>query len=117
MAASSATGTGTGSCEKPTTKELAAFANGPSILIAGYGASSESEITSPPSPAGSIRFPSPLPGGSENYVVSITTIAGGNAFVYDMIENDNGDFIGFGFATEEECDFMYLVVKAGIKAA
>ena len=48
MAASSTTGKGPGSCNKPTTKELAAIVNGPLTIMTGI-VTSEGIPSSPPS--------------------------------------------------------------------
>ena len=114
MAASSVTGTGPGASNKLTTTELASLANGPTICLTGY-VESEDIATSPATIGNTIVFPQVLPGSSDDYVVLLTTLNGGYAYVTDMDENDDGDFIGFSFGTEAECSMMYLVAKAGIK--
>lgn len=111
---SSATGKGPGASNKVTTKELAALANGPTIHVTGY-VESEDLATSPPVTGNSVVFPQPLTGGYENYVVILTTLNGGYAYVTDMDENSAGNFTGFSFGTEAECSLMYLVAKAGIR--
>lgn len=69
--------------------------------------------TSPPQPGwNSVTFPKPLTGGSENYVVMITTMNGGSAYVSDTYEV-NGNFSGFSFIAETDCTLMYMVAKVG----
>lgn len=115
MAASSVTGAGSGASNKLTTLELASLANGPSIIVSGY-LESEDMAVSPPASGNTILLPRPLQGSSDNYVVLLTTINGGYAYITDMDENDDGDFIGFSFLTEAECSIMYLITKVGMKA-
>ncbi len=114
MSGASTTGRGPGASGQPTTKTLAILANAPSILISGVLPTEEDEATSPPTPLGSVTFPEPLPGGAENYVVLLTTHNGGYAYVTDTDEVD-GDFSGFSFNTQYECDCMYLVTKIGVR--
>ena len=114
MTASSVTGVGSGSSNKLTTQGLASLANGPAIIFSGY-VESQDIVVSPPAIGNTIVFPQSLQGSSDNYVVLLTTLNGGYAYVTDMDENDDGDFIGFSFATEAECSMMYLVTKVGIK--
>lgn len=117
MGATSVTGTGPGASEKYTTKQLAILANGPSILITGYADSIEIPNVSPTAFGGTVLFPRPYyPGDSSNYIVNLTTIQGGAAFVSDMIES-GGNFIGFDFQTESECSVMFSVMNVGIKPA
>ena len=118
MAASSVTGTGIGSSNKPTVKDLAIAANGPTIHFSGIITSAGMTLSppsSPPSTLSRLTFPYPLTGGASDYVVMLTTLNGGYAYVSDLDENDDGDFTGFSFVTEAECDLMYLVVSCGIK--
>lgn len=114
MAATSITGKGLGLCNKATLKDLSLAANGPTIHFAGVVASDDL-VTSPPTTGNTIAFPYPLSGGSENYVVMLTTLNGGYAYVTDLDENGDGDFSGFSFATEAECDLMYTVIDCGMK--
>jgi hypothetical protein len=115
MTASSTTGVGRGSSNKATVKELSALANAPSILIAGV-VESEGIAASPPAdPGNEVVFPTPIIGGSENFIVLLTTQNGGYAYITSMNENDDGNFSGFNFATESECTLMYLVTKIGQK--
>jgi hypothetical protein len=116
MTAATTTGRGHGSSNKFTTKELAKIANGPVIMVAGY-AESQGGVASPPSSSDVVVFPTPLEGGSENYVVLLTTQNGGYAYVNNLNENADGDFIGFSFLTETDCSLMYLVAKVGHKPA
>jgi hypothetical protein len=117
MGATSVTGKGTGSSEKYTTKQLAILANGPTIFIAAYAESLEIPDLSPTSFGATVLFPIPfLTGPSTNYVVHITTINGGKAYVTNMRET-NGIFVGFDFQTESVCSAMYSVMDVGIKPA
>ena len=114
MTAASITGVGQGASHKLTVKELSILANGPSIFLSGYATSEAIGESSPPSTGGSVSFSAVLPGGSENYVVSLTTINGGKAYVVNMNETE-GDFSGFDFQTETDCDVMYIVANVGVR--
>ena len=114
MSATSVTGVGPGASNKPTTNELSALANGPSIIFTGIVAS-EDTVSSPPIATNTVSFPYALEGGADNYVVMLTTINGGAVYVSDRDEDDDDNFTGFSFVTEAECDVMYLVSKVGIK--
>jgi len=115
MTAHSVTGKGPGSSNKPTSKELAMLANGPAILIAGT-AEINGGITSPPSSSNNtIVFPKALPGGSENYVVILTTLNGGYVYISDLDEDADGNFSGFSAIAESECTLMYMVSKVGVR--
>lgn len=119
MAASSVTGKGIGSSNKPTVKDLAIAANGPTIHFSGIiisaGMTLSSPSSSPPSTLSRLTFPYPLSGSPSDYVIMLTTLNGGYAYVSDQDENDDGDFTGFSFVTEAECDLMYIIVSCGIK--
>lgn len=116
MAVSSTTGSGSGSGNNLTAKELSNIINiGPSIYVAGYVEFTESEIVSPPAPIGLAKFPQPLPKGSEHYVVILTTINAGSVYVSNMDDNDDGKFIGFNAIAEEEGNCMYIVVSVGMR--
>lgn len=118
MGASTVTGKGIGSSNKPTVKDLAIAANGPVIHLSGIIASAGMTLSppsSPPSTLSTLTFPYPLTGSSADYVVMLTTLNGGYAYVSDLDENDDGDFTGFSFVTEAECDLMYMIVSCGIK--
>lgn len=112
MTASSATGKGLGNSNKPTSKELAKAANGPVILAAGRVNAEEN--MSPPASSNIVRFPYPLPGDADDYVVILTTLNGGSAYVTDMFES-NGHFTGFAVLPESESTVMYMVCKTGHK--
>ncbi len=116
MGASSVTGTGVGASNKYTQRDLAILANGPSILITGR-ALVEGNL-SPPSNTGSVTFNTPLDGNSDNYVVMVTSINGGGAYIIDFDNNDDDNFSGFSFGvdSEEETEVMYMVAKIGVKA-
>ena len=113
MAASSVTGKGIGASDKPTSKELATIGNGPSILIAGT-IESEGGMSSPPSSSNTVVFPNALPGAASKYIVILTTLNGGYAYVTHKDETD-GNFVGFDFVTEADCTLMYIVTKIGSK--
>lgn len=115
MAAESVTGVGQGASNKLTTKELAILANGPSIFLSGYASSVTIEESSPPSVGNTVTFPQPLTGSHDNYVVLLTTINGGDAYVNVMTNNSDSNFISFFFITEFECDVMYIVASVGIR--
>lgn len=114
MGASSATGTGKGYCRKPTVKDLANQSQGPQILVSGRIEAIES-ISSPPSDtAGVVRFPYPLPGDSDNYVVTLTGLGITGVYVGQMLE-ENGNFVGFIALAEDAGQAMYIVTKIGQK--
>lgn len=121
MGATSTEGTGPGASNKPTVTQLANWANGPSILLAGTTSSTSNEETY----TGTVTFPTPLPGisndpGSE-YCVILTTVNGTYATITDLddqdLDSDGEDdhFTGFSFETSNECDVMYIVTKFGQK--
>jgi hypothetical protein len=119
MPASSTTGTGQGFTPALTNKELTNIRNqNPQIVLCGYAESLPIENASPPAEVGYVYFPYSLVGDSTHYVVMLTTIRGGNAYVVEMYEETDGDsstgigsFSGFSLTSEEECDVMYMVVK------
>lgn len=115
MSATSVSGRGAGDSGKLTTTGLAILANGPAIFYSGLAAA-ETTPTSPPSFAGSVTFARPLPGAVDDYVVLLTTINGGAAYVSHLSESAD-NFTGFTFVAETECDVMYLVVSSGIRPA
>lgn len=112
MAATSVTGVGQGDSGKYTIKDLAILANAPNIIFSGMVEASE--IMSPPSSSNTVVFPYALPGGADNYVIMLTTINAGLAYVSDRDEIE-GNFTGFSFITETDGTLMYLVVKVGSK--
>lgn len=115
MGATSVTGIGSGSSDKYTTTQLAILANGPSIIITQY----TEAVTLPVSPSGfggEVEFPIGLcPGPATNYIVNLTTINGGAAWITSMTETD-GNFASFTFQTDAECFVMFQVVTVGIQA-
>lgn len=111
MTASTTQGKGVGAAAKTFNRELTAILNGPAIYAAGVIPASET-ITSPPSSGNTVVLPTPLPGGSDSYVVMLTSLNGGSAYVTNM-EESNGFFVSFDFNSEADCDMMYLVVKKG----
>lgn len=116
MAATTSQGTGHGASNKETTQELSILANGPQIIFAGR-VEGITPNTSPASETGvnTITFPYVLAGGSDKYVVLLTTVNGGNVYVSDVDEDGDGNFSGFSFIAEAECTVMYLVTKVGTK--
>jgi hypothetical protein len=114
MGASSVTGSGAGSAGTVTSKDLAILANGPTIIFTGI-AEGEENVSSPPNPAANtVVFPYALEGSADAYVVILTTINGGYAYITDRDEAD-GYFTGFSFACEADGSVMYLVAKVGMK--
>lgn len=109
MGASSATGKGNGASNKPGIVQLQEFSNSV-ILAAGYAEGSE-VVASPPGFNNLVEFDVPLEGPSDRYVVMVTTLNGGYAYVSTMQENDDGNFYRFGVVVEADCNFMYLVAK------
>jgi hypothetical protein len=116
MSASSVTGRGNGSANKLTVPELAILSNGPVIYFSGVAEAPEEVLSSPPiSSSNSVTFPYPLPGGSERYVVMLTTKNAGKAYVTDLVENDDGEFTGFTALAESEGTIMYIVASIGVR--
>ena len=120
MGATTATGTeaGPGASNKPTTTELAIQANGPKIVFTGIVDSSgggESPPSSPPAATNTVSFPYSLIGGMDKYVILLTSVNGGDAYVSDRDEDEDGNFIGFSFVSEVEGLVMYLVAEVGVK--
>jgi len=124
MGASSVTGTGQGIANKPTLTDLGVASMGPQIYASGWAESTEAGHglpISPPGIGGTVTLIHPLPGLAEDYVVILTTINAGYAYIIDMddddLDDDNEDdhFVGFSFLTEAEGDVMYVVTKVGIK--
>lgn len=113
MAASSTTGKGPGSCNKPTTKELAAIVNGPLTIMTGI-VTSDGIPSSPPGTQSIVRFEQPLTNDADSYVVLLTPLNGTGAYVAQRYES-GGKFSGFMVATEDECDVFYLVAPVGLK--
>ncbi len=110
MTATSVTGKGVGSSNKLTTVELATLANGPSIIFTGRV---ESEATlSPGGSACAIVFPYPLPGSAEDYVVMLTTVNAGSAYVASEDETAT-HFTGVQVIGTSEGTIMYMVAKVG----
>lgn len=113
MAAQSVTGTGTGASNKFTTKELSALANGPSILISSCQYVYEAGITDPPSILNTVTLNPPLPGNSDNYIVVVSGVNTGPAYVAAMLDNEDGDFHQFIIMLQTEGICMYSIIKAG----
>lgn len=114
MAASSVTGRGSGVAEAFSLKDLA---HTPYIIFSGIQHTSAEPPASPPADSdfASVTFPYPLPGGVDNYIIMLTTITGGTAYVIDREEDDDGNFTKFYFTADSECDVMYLVARVGSK--
>ncbi len=111
MTATSVTGVGQGESNKPTTKELAAFAEGPSIIFTGITDATDN-MSSPPTAENTVVFPYVLAGGADAYVVMLTSINAGATYISNKAESD-GNFTGFTFVAEAEGSVMYLVAKVG----
>lgn len=120
MSASSTTGTGLGFSPVLTNKELTNIRNqNPQIIFCGYAsATGGAESVSPPAEISDVYFPYSLDGDSTHYVVMLTTVGGGVAYVGEMHEEADGDsptgvgsFSGFSVLTTAECDVMYMIVK------
>lgn len=115
MGATSTQGVGSGQANKPSINDLAYLSNAPSILIAGRVESGP--LSSPPIETGIVTFNQPLPGSPDNYVVTLTTLNGGTAYVALMSDDSNGNFSGFICVAEAECTVMYIVTKVGERSA
>jgi hypothetical protein len=115
MGSTSVTGaSGAGETGQFTTKELSVLANAPAIIFAGITESVM--ITSPPTPGiNSVSFVYPLPGGADSYVVILTSVNAGYVYVTDRVEDEEGNFSGFAFASETDGTIMYIVSKVGIR--
>jgi len=113
MGSTSSTGKGQGASEKLTVAELGILANSPSILFSGIAEAVNSN-TSPPTPSSIITFPHALEGAASNYIVMLTTINGGYAYVTALYET-SGNFTGFACTVEADCSLMYLVAKVGFR--
>ena len=120
MSASSTTGTGLGFTSVLTNKELTNIRNQNSqIVFCGYATATGTDAnSSPPAEISDVYLPYSLVGDSTHYVVMLTTIGGGVAYVGEMYEEADGDsptgvgsFSGFSVVTEYECDVMYMVLK------
>lgn len=114
MTASSVTGRGEGASNKPTTNELAILNNGPQIIFAG----SVEGVMPPASPPmmgmNTVSFPYPLPGNPDNYVIQLTGLNSGYAYVSARFVNASG-FTGFEFVSQASGAVMYTVMNAGIR--
>lgn len=119
MSASSVTGIGHGAAGKYYVPELANFANGPAIHLAGAVDVDDSVMSSPPSESvGVVRFPKSLPGSSDNYVVMLTALNGVGVYVAVLLEDADNNFSGFiASAVDGECIAMYMVVSKGMRPA
>lgn len=90
------------------------MANSPSILAAGMVGTAVIPFLSPATYGGEVVFPTALPGDADKYCILLTTLNGGYAYVSDRSES-GGNFTGFSFRVESECDCMYLVVRSGFR--
>ena len=116
MGATSVDGTGPGISTRPTITKIQTLMNAPAIYAAGYIEAVEDDIpTSPPSTGNEIEFDPPFEGPSSRYVVMLTTLNGGYAYVYDMDEDVDGNFNSFSFISESAGTVMYMVVKVGTR--
>jgi hypothetical protein len=115
MGAQSATGVGYGAADRLNSTKIEALAIAPTIIFTGFGESIETMPASPPAIGNVVYFPYPLPGSPDKYVVMLTSLNSGAAYIADRLENDNDDFIGFTFYSEAPGQIMYLVAKVGTK--
>lgn len=114
MAATTSQGTGAGAADKPSINELATLVNvGPNIIFAG-SVESGAALSSPPAQLGVVVFPYTLAGDSSEYVILLTTINGGYAYVAAVNESEDG-FRGFTCLAESECTVMYMVASVGTR--
>lgn len=113
MGATSATGVGLGSSNKRNINDLDTIANGPSIMFSGIVEADDTLPTSPPAYGNTVEFPYALNGSANNYVIMLTSINGGYAYVSDRDENGDGNFSGFTFIAEYESSVMYVVISVG----
>lgn len=118
MGATSATGRGQGASNKPTTVQLAAFANGPNCYMTGRleTVQATDPPVSPDVPMATVVLPTPLPGTEDDYVVLVTSLNAGAAYVMSMNDDDTG-FTGFIVTSEAEGTVMYGVFGVGVRAA
>ena len=93
---------------------LESIAKAPSIIFTGY-AEAEAIYTSPPSNSSVVSFPYALTGGVDSYVILLTTINAGYAYVVERLTDRNGNFSGFSCITQYEGTVMYLVSKIGTR--
>lgn len=113
MGAYSVTGTGPGSVEYYNNQQLTNIAIGPaSIVYVGKVDTSNDIIISPPANLATVYFQNPLPDGSVNYSIFLTTVNGGSSQVVAFFE-DGGLFTGFVCSSEFECTINYMVVRIG----
>lgn len=113
MSATSATGTGNGSVRQTSTSELLTNFNSPPNIIFANSIEVTNSLSSPPSSQNTVTFPYTLQGGANNYVVILTTLNAGYAYVSSVEENSDGEFTGFTAIAESEGTLMYMVVKKG----
>lgn len=116
MGASSVTGTGQGSAEAITTKGLFTSLNTPPvIMLVGYVESVGGIPVSPPTIGNTVEFETPMPAGPEGYIVLLTPIGATTAYIGELFTNDDENFSGFSFFTDDECTVMYAVIQVGIR--
>lgn len=114
MSGTSVTGKGLGSSDKLTTKELSALENGPKIYFTGT-ASILGGNTSPPSSGTDVTLPYPLPGSYDNYVIILTPISTGYAYIVDRDVNSDGNFYKFTALAQTTGTVQYMVVSKGVR--
>lgn len=112
MSATSATGTGPGAANKPTSKELATFTNGPITVATGLVTLSISSL-SPGGHGQTVNLPNPLPGGADRYIVLLTPMSDETPWVVGMTDDSDGNFSEFTIVCSHEIDVMYAVLKRG----
>jgi hypothetical protein len=114
MAASSVTGRGNGSVVTPNSAELASFVNSPAPYLIFTGiVEAEGSLTSPPGYNNTVTFPYPLPGDVNDYVVILTTLNAGHAFVAYRYIDSEGKFSAFLLTAESDGQVMYMVASVG----
>lgn len=116
MGATSTEGRGPGAVNPVSTADLSKdWTLSPTIIFTGIF-ETEEVLSSPPSVLNEVVFPYALIGGPNNYVVMLTTINGGKAYIISRTEDAYGNFTGFTAGVESDCNCMYLVARVGSKA-
>jgi hypothetical protein len=117
MAASSVTGVGQGSSNKPGVREFGIVNTGPSIILTGITTAAENIMLSPPSTTlGIVLFQQPLPKPSSEYVVLITPLNTTDpVYIGSLLDNEANQFYGFNVLSSSECDVMFMVADRGMK--
>lgn len=113
MSATSVTEVGLGASGNDTKSILNTLNSLPKIVKVGEGEIVDGEVeSSPPSnPSVLITFDPVLPLSKDNYVIMLTTISGGVAYVTDKTNDADGKFESFEAMCETECTVMYAVIE------